>query len=128
VLEAVGPTENMKGEKMLDKMKVKCTAVSIVSAGKKYIDGACQLTDSDGDIVFSTFDTRDLDSLKWIAAPTSLQGAPASTRGSRGVSRLSALPSRRPQASRQAHSQLTSRTTPRGRSSHRNYECGPTRT
>src|SRR5215470_10451796 len=61
VLEAVGPTENMKGEKMLDKMKAKCTAVSIDSAGKKYIDGACQPTDSDGDIVFSTFDTRDLD-------------------------------------------------------------------
>jgi hypothetical protein len=60
-LEAVGPTDNMKGEKMLDKMKAKCTAVSIESGGKQYIDGACALTDSDGDIVFSTFDTRDLD-------------------------------------------------------------------
>jgi hypothetical protein len=60
-LEAVGPTENMKGDKMLDKMKAKCTAVSIDSGGKKYIDGACALTDSAGDIVFSTFDTRDLD-------------------------------------------------------------------
>src|SRR6185436_5735236 len=45
-LEAVGPTENMKGEKMLDKMKAKCAAVSIDSGGKKYIDGACALTDS----------------------------------------------------------------------------------
>jgi hypothetical protein len=60
-LEAVGPTENMKGDKMLDKMNAKCTAVSIDSGGKKYIDGACALTDSAGDIVFSTFDTRDLD-------------------------------------------------------------------
>jgi hypothetical protein len=60
-LEAVGPTENMKGEKMLDKMKAKCAAVSVESGGKKYIDGACALTDSDGDVVFSTFDTRDLD-------------------------------------------------------------------
>ncbi len=60
-LEAVGPTENMKGEKMLDNMKAKCTAVSIDAGGKQYIDGACALTDSDGDIVFSTFDTRDLD-------------------------------------------------------------------
>jgi hypothetical protein len=60
-LEAVGPTENMKGEKMLDKMKAKCAAVSIESGGQKYIDGACALTDSDGDVVFSTFDTRDLD-------------------------------------------------------------------
>ncbi len=54
-------TQHMKGEKMLDKMKAKCTAVSIDAGGKQYIDGACALTDSDGDIVFSTFDTRDLD-------------------------------------------------------------------
>jgi hypothetical protein len=60
-LEAVGPTENMKGEKMLDKMKAKCSAVSVESGGKKWIDGACALTDADGDVVFSTFDTRDLD-------------------------------------------------------------------
>ena len=60
-VEAVGPTENMKGEKMLDKMRAKCAAVSVDSGGKKYIDGACALTDIDGDIVFSTFDTRDLD-------------------------------------------------------------------
>jgi hypothetical protein len=60
-LEAVGPTENMKGEKMLDKMNAKCTAVSVETGGKKYIDGACALTDHDGDVVFSTFDTRNLD-------------------------------------------------------------------
>jgi hypothetical protein len=36
-LEAVGTTENMKGEKMSD---------------KKYIDGACVLADSDGDKIF----------------------------------------------------------------------------
>ena len=29
--------------------------------GKKWIDGGCALTDADGDVVFSTFDTRDLD-------------------------------------------------------------------
>lgn len=60
-LEAVGPTENMKGEKFLDKMQAKCAAVSVESAGKKWIDGACALTDADGDVVFSTFDTRDVD-------------------------------------------------------------------
>ncbi len=60
-LEAVGPTENMKGEKMLDKMMAKCAAVSVETAGKNYIDGACALTDKDGDVIFSTFDTRDLD-------------------------------------------------------------------
>jgi hypothetical protein len=60
-LEAVGPTENTKHQAMLDKMKAKCEAVSIESGGKKWIDGACTLTDSDGDVVFSTFDTRELD-------------------------------------------------------------------
>jgi hypothetical protein len=60
-LQAVGPTENTKGEKMLDKMAAKCAAVSVDTAGKKYIDGACALTDHDGDVIFSTFDTRDLD-------------------------------------------------------------------
>ena len=37
------------------------TALSVASGDKKYIDGACVLTDSDGDQIFSTFDTRDVD-------------------------------------------------------------------
>src|SRR5215207_4885476 len=60
-LEAVGTTENMKGESMLDKMSAHCAALSVASGDKKYIDGACVLADSDGDRIFSTFDTRDLD-------------------------------------------------------------------
>lgn len=60
-LEAVGTTQNLKGEKMLDKMSAHCAALSVASGSKKYIDGACVLTDSDGDKIFSTFDTRDLD-------------------------------------------------------------------
>jgi hypothetical protein len=60
-LEAVGTTENMKGEKMLDKMSARCVALNVASGDKKYIDGACVLADSDGDKIFSTFDTRDLD-------------------------------------------------------------------
>jgi hypothetical protein len=60
-LEAVGTTQNMKGEKMLDKMSAHCAALSVASGSKKYIDGACVLADSDGDKIFSTFDTRDLD-------------------------------------------------------------------
>ena len=60
-LEAVGTTQNMKGEKMLDKMSARCAALNVNSGGKKYIDGACALTDKDGDVIFSTFDTRDLD-------------------------------------------------------------------
>jgi hypothetical protein len=60
-LEAVGTTQNMKGEKMLDKMSAHCAALNVSSGDKKYIDGACVLADSDGDKIFSTFDTRDLD-------------------------------------------------------------------
>jgi hypothetical protein len=60
-LEAVGTTQNMKGEKMLDKMSARCVALNVSSGEKKYIDGACVLADSDGDKIFSTFDTRDLD-------------------------------------------------------------------
>ena len=60
-LEAVGTTQNMKGEKMLDKMSARCAAVNVASGDRKYIDGACVLTDSDGDKIFSTFDTRDVD-------------------------------------------------------------------
>ena len=63
-LEETGPTENTAGEKFLDKMQAKCAAVSVDAGGKKWIDGACALTDADGDVVFSTFDTRDLDKAK----------------------------------------------------------------
>ena len=61
LLEAVGTTQNMKGEKMFDKMSARCTALSVAAGDKKYIDGACVLADADGDKIFSTFDTRDLD-------------------------------------------------------------------
>jgi hypothetical protein len=61
LLEAVGTTQNMKGEKMFDKMSARCTALSVDSGPKKYIDGACVLADADGHKIFSTFDTRDVD-------------------------------------------------------------------
>ena len=60
-LEATGTTDNMKGEKMLDKMAARCLALNVQSGEKKYIDGACVLADADGDKIFSTFDTRDVD-------------------------------------------------------------------
>ena len=60
-LEATGTTENLKGEKMLDKMSARCEALSVNSGPKNYIDGACVLADADGDMIFSSFDTRDLD-------------------------------------------------------------------
>ena len=53
--EATGTTENMKGEKMLDKMAARCVAINIDTGPKTYIDGACVLADSDGDKIFSTF-------------------------------------------------------------------------
>ena len=59
--EMTGTTENLNGEKMLDKMAARCVAIEIDTGPKKYIDGACALTDSDGDRIFSTFDTRDVD-------------------------------------------------------------------
>jgi len=60
-LEAVGTTQNMKRDKMLDKISARCAALSVASGEKKYIDGACVLADSDGNKIFSTFDTRDVD-------------------------------------------------------------------
>jgi hypothetical protein len=60
-LEATGTTDNMKGEKMLDKMSARCLALNVQSGDKKYINGACVLADADGDKIFSTFDTRDVD-------------------------------------------------------------------
>lgn len=60
-LEAVGTTQNLKGEAMLDKMSARCLALNVDSGDKKYIDGACVLADRDGDKIFSTFDTRDVD-------------------------------------------------------------------
>jgi hypothetical protein len=35
LLEAVGTTQNMKGEKMFDKMSARCTALSVDSGPKK---------------------------------------------------------------------------------------------
>lgn len=58
LLEATGTTENLKGEKMLDKMSARCEALSVNSGPKNYIDGACVLADADGDMIFSSFDTR----------------------------------------------------------------------
>jgi hypothetical protein len=64
LMEAVGTTQNMKGEKMLDKMAARCVAINVELDAKKYIDGVCVLTDSDGDRIVSTFDTRDIDKSK----------------------------------------------------------------
>ena len=61
LLEAVGTTENLDGGTMFDKMSARCMALNVDSGPKTYIDGACVLSDADGDQIFSTFDTRELD-------------------------------------------------------------------
>ncbi len=63
-LDMVGTTANMNGEKLMDKMTAQCVAVQIFSKAKNYIDGGCVLTDKDGDKIFSTFDTRELEGAK----------------------------------------------------------------
>src|SRR6266404_3809448 len=55
-----GP-ENLCSATQKDFCNKICTALNVASGDKKYIDGACVLADSDGDKIFSTFDTRDLD-------------------------------------------------------------------
>ena len=61
LLEATGITENMEGKKMLDNMSARCAVLNVAAGDKKCIDGVCVLTDSDGDKIMSTFDTRDID-------------------------------------------------------------------
>ena len=119
-LEAVGTTQNMNGEKMLDKMSARCAALSVASGEKKYIDGACVLTDSDGDQIFSTFDTRDLDKSqpKMDCGTHIITGGTGSTKGSPGANRLHAY--RCPHwLAPAAIPRWISRTTPHGRSSDR---------
>ena len=55
LLEATGTTDNMKGEKMFDKMSARCEALSVASGPKKYIDGACVLAEFAG-FAFETID------------------------------------------------------------------------
>lgn len=57
----LGVTQNDKGEAAFDKMAAKCHAIKVELGGKMYLDGACAMTDDDGDSVFSTFDSRELD-------------------------------------------------------------------
>jgi len=81
----------MKGEKMLDKIvSTLRSAETLASGDKKYIDGACVLADSDGDKIFSTFDTRDLDKSqpKMDCGTHIITGGTGSTRESPGVKHL----------------------------------------
>lgn len=57
----VGMTKNTKGEAIFNNMSARCHAVKVEMGPKSYFNGACAMTDEDGDSVFSTFDSRELD-------------------------------------------------------------------
>lgn len=60
-LELVGTTANMDGGKLMDKMVAHCVAVKIDAGTAKYMNGGCTMADKDGDKIFTTFDTRELE-------------------------------------------------------------------
>ena len=57
MMEMVGITRNTGGQKLFDNMSVRCLYYQETVGGKLKGGGACTETDSDGDKVFSTFDT-----------------------------------------------------------------------
>lgn len=63
VLEAAGKFGNFKGDSVSFKgdLKAKCHMVSIEANGKTWTEGACASADADGDLLFATFDLRNLD-------------------------------------------------------------------
>lgn len=60
-LEMVGTTANMEGKALMDKMIAHCVAIQIDSGKAQYMNGGCTMTDKDGDRIFTTFDTRELE-------------------------------------------------------------------
>jgi hypothetical protein len=55
--ELVGITRNTDGQKFFDNMSVRCIVYRETVGGKGKANGACIETDSDGDKVFTTFET-----------------------------------------------------------------------
>ncbi len=55
--EIVGITRNTDGQKFFDNMAVRCILYRQTLGGKGKANGACTETDSDGDKVFTTFDS-----------------------------------------------------------------------
>ena len=66
VLESIGKAANLKGDSVpfKDGFTSKCQMVSIEAGGKTWTEGACVVNDGDGDLIFSTFDSRNLDTLQ----------------------------------------------------------------
>jgi hypothetical protein len=57
LVELVGITRNTSASKAFDNMSVRCVLYRETAAGKVKVSGSCTETDTDGDKVFSTFDT-----------------------------------------------------------------------
>jgi len=53
--------ESLRTVASLEAVPAHCTALNVSSANRQEVDGVCVLTDSDGDKIFSTFDTPDMD-------------------------------------------------------------------
>ena len=94
VLEAVGTTENMKGEKMLDKMSARCTALSVDSGPRNISTAPVSLPT----VTATRFSRPSIPAIstspspRWIAAGTLLPAAPANMPGSPAASRSPASP------------------------------------
>jgi hypothetical protein len=57
LIELFGTTRNIDGQKLFDNMAVHCLYSRGTISGKVVDSGACTVTDSDGDKVYTTFDT-----------------------------------------------------------------------
>lgn len=59
-LESSGQVENVKGESVpfKDAIKSKCQMVSIEAPEKAWTEGACVVSDGDGDLYFATFESH----------------------------------------------------------------------
>jgi hypothetical protein len=57
LMEEVGITRNTDGQKFFDNMAVRCIFYLEATGGRRKHNGACIETDSDGDKVFTTFES-----------------------------------------------------------------------
>jgi hypothetical protein len=76
LVEMTGVTRNTMGQSPFDNMSARCLILSSVIGGKAGAAGACSETDSDGDIVFTSFEG---DAHKLIGGTGKYKGISGST-------------------------------------------------
>ena len=105
----LGVTANEKGEAVFDKMAAKCDAIKVELGGTMYLDGACAMTDDEGDAIFSMFDSRQLDKSqpKLDCGTQTITAGTGKYKGITGTEPSRACSRRRPRASTRAHSTRT---------------------